>query len=61
MIGIIDYGMGNLLSVYNVFDMLGEEVKIVRQAEEIQSVERIVLPGVGAFRDCMDNLKERII
>lgn len=56
MVGIIDYGMGNLLSVFNAFDFLGADVKLCSKPEEIKSVERIVLPGVGAFDDCMSSL-----
>lgn len=59
MIGIVDYGMGNLLSVYNALEMVGADVKICQQASELKDVERIVLPGVGAFRDCILNLKDR--
>lgn len=59
MIGILDYGMGNLLSVYNALEMVGSEAKICQQPLELRDVERIVLPGVGAFRDCMLNLKEK--
>jgi imidazole glycerol-phosphate synthase subunit HisH len=56
MIGIVDYGMGNLRSVYNAFDMLGVDAKICSHPDELTNAERIVLPGVGAFRDCMVNL-----
>ena len=57
MIGIINYGMGNLLSVYHALEMVEAEVEICNSPEQLQEVERIVLPGVGAFRDCMHNLK----
>ncbi|MDQ8004322.1 MAG: imidazole glycerol phosphate synthase subunit HisH [Pedobacter sp.] len=56
MIGIVDYGMGNLLSVYNAFDYLGAEVKICNNPEEIESVDKIVIPGVGAFKDCIEKI-----
>lgn len=59
MVGIIDYGMGNLLSVYNAFSLLGADVTICHQPEELDAVERIVLPGVGSFGDCMVNLARR--
>ena len=59
MIGIVDYGMGNLLSVYHAFDSLGAEVTICQQPEELRGFDRIVVPGVGAFRDCMANLEKR--
>lgn len=59
MIGIIDYGMGNLLSVYHAVDSLGAEVLICDVPEDLQKVERIILPGVGAFDNCLKNLSER--
>jgi len=59
MIGIVDYGMGNLLSVYHALEMVGADVKMCKQPEALSDVERIVLPGVGAFRDCMTNLRQR--
>ncbi len=58
MIGLIDYGMGNLHSVAKALEKVGGEVKLVQQADEITNFERIVLPGVGAFRDCMATLKD---
>ena len=59
MVGIIDYGMGNLLSVYHALEMVGSDVKICQDPKDLNDVERIVLPGVGAFRDCMSNLKHK--
>lgn len=56
MTGIVDYGMGNLLSVFNAFDYLGEEVIICKYPEELKKVDRIVIPGVGAFKDCISLL-----
>lgn len=56
MIGILDYGMGNLLSVYSAFDYLGTEVTICRHPEDLDKVDKIVIPGVGAFKDCIDKL-----
>jgi imidazole glycerol-phosphate synthase subunit HisH len=58
-VGIIDYGMGNLQSVNHAFDMVGAQTKICTHPEEIDEVQRIVLPGVGAFGKCITNLKER--
>lgn len=58
MIAIIDYGMGNLYSVHKAFVKLGIKAVITREASVIESAERVVLPGVGAFGDCMKNLKE---
>jgi glutamine amidotransferase len=57
MIGIVDYGMGNLLSVYSAFDYLGADVKICREPEELKEVDRVVIPGVGAFKDCIDKIR----
>jgi glutamine amidotransferase len=56
MIGIVDYGMGNLMSVYNAFDYLGTDVVICKKPEDLESVDRIVIPGVGAFKDCIAKL-----
>jgi len=59
MIAIIDYGMGNLRSVEKGFQRIGAEARIVSNARAVDDAHGIVLPGVGAFRDCMRNLKER--
>ncbi len=59
MIGVIDYGMGNLMSVCHALEMVGAEVKIFKHPDNLKDAERIVLPGVGAFRDCIENLTER--
>ena len=59
MIIIIDYGMGNLRSVYNALDLLGAEVQISDSPDEILAAERLILPGVGAFGLAMHNLRER--
>ena len=58
MIGIIDYGMGNLGSVSNAFRFLGLDAKIVSRKQEMDSCRAVVLPGVGAFGDCMGHLAE---
>jgi imidazole glycerol-phosphate synthase subunit HisH len=58
MIGIVDYGMGNLLSVYNACEMVGADVQICRTPNDLKNVERIILPGIGAFRDCSHHLFE---
>lgn len=57
MISIIDYGMGNLRSVQKAFEAVGASAKISSNPEEILSASAVVLPGVGAFRDCMANLE----
>ena len=58
MIGIIDYGMGNLGSVMNAFRFLELEAKIITRKQEMDSCRALILPGVGAFGDCMGHLEE---
>lgn len=53
MVGILDYGMGNLLSVYNAFDYLGEDVKFCSKPGDLKNIDHLVIPGVGAFKDCI--------
>ena len=55
---IIDYGMGNLRNVERGFEKIGVEAKVTRNKKEIQRASAIVLPGVGAFKDCMMNLEK---
>ena len=57
MIVIIDYGMGNLRSVQKAFESVGAEAKISSNPAEILNASSVVLPGVGAFGDCMRNLE----
>ena len=54
-VAVIDYGMGNLHSVAKALEKVGEgvEVKVTADAQTILSADRVVLPGVGAMRDCM--------
>ena len=56
-IAIIDYGMGNLRSVSNAFEAIGETACITRASSDLESAKAIVLPGVGAFGDGMRNLR----
>jgi glutamine amidotransferase len=58
MIAIIDYGMGNLRSVQKGFERMGHEAVVTSDAKTIMSASKVVLPGVGAFPDCMRNLRE---
>ena len=58
MIAIIDYKMGNLGSVKNALDSLNIESVITSDKEVIRKADKLILPGVGAFRKAMDNLKE---
>lgn len=57
MIVIVDYGMGNLRSVSKAFETQGYTVKITSDPGEIQNASGLVLPGVGAFGECMANLE----
>ena len=59
MIGIIDYGAGNLFSVKNALDYLGVENCVTGDREEIEKADGLILPGVGAFPDAMDMLEKR--
>lgn len=56
MIGIIDYGRGNIRSVFKAFKFLGLEVKILSSKADFSDVSRLVLPGVGSFGDGMNQL-----
>jgi glutamine amidotransferase len=58
MIAIIDYGMGNLRSVHKAFEAVGHESVVTREARIIADANHVVLPGVGAFGDCMANLEQ---
>ncbi len=58
MIAIIDYGMGNLRSVQKGFERMGHDAVVTSDAKTILSASKVVLPGVGAFPDCMRNLRE---
>lgn len=58
MIAIIDYGMGNLRSVQKGFERMGREAVVTREPRTILDASKVVLPGVGAFPDCMRNLEE---
>lgn len=58
MIAIIDYGMGNLRSVQKGFERVGCEAVVTADPKVVLEAERIVLPGVGAFPDCMRNLEQ---
>ncbi len=59
MLVVVDYGMGNLRSVVKAFEYLGIPVKISDNPADIQTADRLVLPGVGAFADAMSALKSR--
>ena len=57
MIAIVDYGVGNLYSVEKAFARFSSDVVLTHEAEIIDKADKVVLPGVGAFGDCMKNFK----
>lgn len=59
MITLLDYGAGNVRSVINAIESLGERVKVVASGEDILSAEKLVFPGVGAFGNMMHILNEK--
>jgi glutamine amidotransferase len=58
MVAIIDYGVGNLFSLKSSLDAIGEKSIVTSNPDEIRKAERIILPGVGAFGDAMQKLKD---
>lgn len=58
MIRIIDYGLGNLFSLKSSFASIGVEVEVTSDPELIRDAEKLILPGVGAYRDASNALKE---
>lgn len=58
MISIVDYGMGNLMSVQNALKYLGLESVITNDPDTILNSDRIILPGVGAFPDAIKHIRE---
>ncbi len=59
MIAVIDYGVGNLFSVAKAAEAVGATVEITGDANKIRAADKLILPGVGAFGDCMRNLQSR--
>jgi imidazole glycerol-phosphate synthase subunit HisH len=57
MIGIVDYGMGNLFSVSKALERLGADYFISGENDELLQADALILPGVGSFRDAMDRLQ----
>lgn len=58
MIGIVDYNMGNLASVMNAFAKMGTDATLESDPSKLKQYDKLILPGVGAFGDAMDHLKE---
>lgn len=57
MIAIVDYGVGNLFSLRSSLDMIGAEAVVTSNADEIRKCKKIILPGVGAFADAAEKLR----
>ena len=58
MIAVVDYGMGNLRSVQKALEKVGYNALVTSNSEQILNARSIVLPGVGAFKDCISNLEK---
>lgn len=58
MIAIVDYGVGNLFSVEKAFLQFSDDIVLTNDSKVIDLAEKIVLPGVGAFGDCMENFRK---
>ena len=58
MIAIIDYGVGNLISLQSSLAYLGEAAEVTADVDKIRAADRIILPGVGAFADAADKLRQ---
>ncbi len=58
-VGVIDYGGGNLRNVLNVLSHLGHEARLVTSPADLEEIDRLVFPGVGAFGDCVAELDRR--
>ena len=60
MIGIIDYNMNNLTCVKSAIDYLGFKSKIIKNSKKLDEVDKIILPGVGAFGDTIKTLNDKM-
>ncbi|MFB6274044.1 MAG: imidazole glycerol phosphate synthase subunit HisH [Salinibacter sp.] len=59
MVTVIDYGIGNLRSIEKAFETVGAPVNRTDDPEDVATADRLVLPGVGAFRACIDEIRQR--
>jgi glutamine amidotransferase len=59
MLALIDYGSGNIRSVENALRHEGADVRLVSTPEGLEGMEGMVLPGVGAFGDCAEGIRQR--
>ena len=58
MIAILDYGVGNLFSLRSSLEVIGQQVVITAEKEEIRRADKLILPGVGAFADAANKLRD---
>ena len=58
MIAIVDYGVGNLFSLKSSLAAIGADAVVTKNEDEIRNAEKIILPGVGAFEDAMNKLRD---
>lgn len=58
MIAIVDYGVGNIFSLYSSFGYIGAEAVLTGDADKIRAADKIILPGVGAFGDAVEKLRD---
>lgn len=61
MIGIIDYDAGNIQSVVNALDFVGSKCKIIKDPQELMKCDKLILPGVGAYKEAMTKLKNKCL
>ena len=59
MIGILDYGSGNLFSISNALKKINLDQKYIKSLDDFKDVKTIILPGVGSFRECIKKLKKK--
>ena len=59
MIALLDYDSGNLRSVWKALVKVGGDVRIARRPEDMAGARAVVLPGVGAFDDCLNALRKQ--
>lgn len=58
MIAIVDYGLGNIANLTNALEYLGYEVNITNKQHELEKADKIILPGVGHYKDAMNKIEE---
>ena len=58
MIGLVNYGLGNIKALKNIYKKLNVSCKFINNPIDIEKVEKIILPGVGSFDNAIEKLKE---